>query len=332
MNDAGKVAFTPKGDYSSTVTYEYLDTVVYNGNAYVALKTTTGNAPTDENADENWKLLARGGTSVPVATEEVAGAVKASEDVGVADDGKMILHTDFTQQSELFELTGEEDRTTFFGKIAKAVSTLKTHMSSKASSSVFGHVKFGTVSGTACQGNDARLSDTRTPVSHASAESLYGAGSLESYGHVKLSDSTAVTDSTGLALPATEKNASKKGTMAYEISSLKISVTNLKSSAARPTLVDTEKFMFLGTPIIIKNNNIGTLQACVKMNAVYTSGNAVLQLPTGYRGNISNVACLVSENSSVTGVTADENGKIKFTSNISANTWVYINITYQITT
>ena len=109
--------------------------------------------------------------------------------------------------------------------------------------------------------------------------------------------------------------------------------TNLKSSAARPTLVDTEKFMFLGTPIIIKNNNIGTLQACVKMNAVYTSGNAVLQLPTGYRGGISNVACLVSgENSGVTGVTADENGKIKFTSNISANTWVYINITYQITT
>ena len=148
-----------------------------------------------------------------------------------------------------------------------------------------------------------------------------------------ISSSSSITETGKYALDATEKNASKKGTMAYEISSLKISVTNLKSSAARPTLVDTEKFMFLGTPIIIKNNNIGTLQACVKMNAVYTSGNAVLQLPTGYRGGISNVACLVSgENSGVTGVTADENGKIKFTSNISANTWVYINITYQITT
>lgn len=35
------------------------------------------------------------------------------------------------------------------------------------------------------------------------------------YGHVKLSDSSAVTDSTGLALPVTEKNASISGTLAY---------------------------------------------------------------------------------------------------------------------
>lgn len=37
-------------------------------------------------------------------------------------------------------------------------------------------------------------------------------------GHVKLSDSSAVTDSTGLALPATEKNASISGTLANQIS------------------------------------------------------------------------------------------------------------------
>lgn len=34
-------------------------------------------------------------------------------------------------------------------------------------------------------------------------------------GHVKLSNSSAVTDSTGLALPVTEKNASIRGTLAY---------------------------------------------------------------------------------------------------------------------
>jgi hypothetical protein len=39
-------------------------------------------------------------------------------------------------------------------------------------------------------------------------------------GHVKLSDSTAVTDSTGLALPATEKNASIEGTLAHQIAEL----------------------------------------------------------------------------------------------------------------
>lgn len=40
-------------------------------------------------------------------------------------------------------------------------------------------------------------------------------------GHVKLSDSSAVTDSTGLALPATEKNASIEGTLANQISAIK---------------------------------------------------------------------------------------------------------------
>ena len=42
-------------------------------------------------------------------------------------------------------------------------------------------------------------------------------GSLSVLGHVKLSDSSAVTNSEGLALPATEKNASIKGTLANQI-------------------------------------------------------------------------------------------------------------------
>lgn len=40
-------------------------------------------------------------------------------------------------------------------------------------------------------------------------------------GHVKLTDSTAVTDSTGLALPATEKNASIEGSLANQIAGIK---------------------------------------------------------------------------------------------------------------
>jgi hypothetical protein len=185
MNDAGKIAFTPKGDYSSAVTYEYLDTVVYNGNAYAALKTTTGNAP--EEGSEYWILLARGGTSVPVATEGTEGVVKASDDIGVDSDAKMILRTDFTPQENLTELESGESRNTFFGKIAKAVSELISHINVKASTSATGHVK--------------------------------------------LSDSSAVTDSTGLALPATEKNASISGTMANQINTLNTNV-NKKQDAS----------------------------------------------------------------------------------------------------
>lgn len=175
MNDAGKIAFTPKGDYDSTATYEYLDTVVYNGNAYAALKTTTGNAP--EEGSEYWILLARGGTSVPAATEGTEGVVKASDDIGVDSDAKMVFRTNFTSQENLTELESGESRNTFLGKIAKAVSELISHINVKAS--------------------------------------------ISATGHVKLSDSSAVTDSTGLALPTTEKNATIDGTLANQIANIR---------------------------------------------------------------------------------------------------------------
>lgn len=49
-------------------------------------------------------------------------------------------------------------------------------------------VKYGTSAGTACQGNDSRLSNSRTPTSHASTGTGYGAGNASNYGHVKVSD------------------------------------------------------------------------------------------------------------------------------------------------
>ena len=47
-------------------------------------------------------------------------------------------------------------------------------------------VNYGTTAGTACQGNDGRLSDARTPTSHASTDATYGVGSSTNYGHVKV--------------------------------------------------------------------------------------------------------------------------------------------------
>lgn len=184
MNDAGKVAFTPKGAYNNTVTYEYLDTVVYDENSYAALKTTTGNTPTDDS--EYWKLLVRGGSSVPIATEDINGVVKASEDIGVDSNAKMVLKTDYTEQTELTEIESGETRKTFFGKIAKAISTLVNHININATSA--------------------------------------------KAGHVKLSNSSAVTDSTGLALPVTEKNASISGTLAYMLNNFSTKIDLLWSN------------------------------------------------------------------------------------------------------
>lgn len=53
---AGRVLLMGKGDYDVTVTYTALDWVRYQGGAYVAKQTTTGNLPTDE---EYWQLLVK---------------------------------------------------------------------------------------------------------------------------------------------------------------------------------------------------------------------------------------------------------------------------------
>lgn len=66
---------------------------------------------------------------------------------------------------------------------------------------------FGTTAGTFCQGNDSRLSDSRTPTSHASTSATYGAASTTNYGHVKLSTSTSSTSTTLAATPSAVKSA-----------------------------------------------------------------------------------------------------------------------------
>jgi len=54
----GKVATTPKGEYSGSTKYLKLDVVLYNGSSYVCLKESTGNLPTDT---EYWQLMASKG-------------------------------------------------------------------------------------------------------------------------------------------------------------------------------------------------------------------------------------------------------------------------------
>ena len=90
--------------------------------------------------------------------------------------------TTFTAASSLTALTSGEAFKTMLGKIAKAISTLISHVSTKATSSVLGHVK--------------------------------------------VTNSSAVTDPTGLALAATEKNASIDGTLANKLSQLNTDFDN----------------------------------------------------------------------------------------------------------
>lgn len=219
MNDAGKVAFTPKGDYSSKVTYEYLDTVVFNGNAYAALRTTTGNAPTDSDTDENWKLLTRGGTSVPIATEEIAGVVKAGSDVGVSDTGDMVLKTDFTAQESLAELTSGESKKTFFGKIAKAVADFILHKSTEASTTDYGHTILE---------DSIESTSTDKAATSASVKKAYDLAN-EAVPTANISQSSAITETGMHVLDAVEKNASVEGTLAHDIAELNSNLNNVST-------------------------------------------------------------------------------------------------------
>ena len=99
--------------------------------------------------------------------------------------------------------------TSYDGSSAKTVTAATVgaapagHTSVNATSSILGHVKtgtgitnnsgtisvsYGTAAGTACQGNDSRLSDARTPKSHAATTTTYGGGTSSNFGHVKLTD------------------------------------------------------------------------------------------------------------------------------------------------
>lgn len=104
--------------------------------------------------------------------------------------------------------------TIYDGSSAKTVTAATVgaasagHTTINATSSILGHVKtgtgitnnsgtisvsYGTAAGTACQGNDSRLSDARTPKSHAATATTYGSGTSSNYGHVKLTDTYSVT-------------------------------------------------------------------------------------------------------------------------------------------
>ena len=55
--DIGKLTFTHKGDYSGSTAYVLNDVVYYNGSAYIAKTSTTGNLPT---STAHWNQFSAG--------------------------------------------------------------------------------------------------------------------------------------------------------------------------------------------------------------------------------------------------------------------------------
>lgn len=66
--DLGNVAPNPRGDYSETAEYEYLDLVAYAGGSYMCILaegTVTGTAPTPGKTTEIWQEVSRPGNLTP---------------------------------------------------------------------------------------------------------------------------------------------------------------------------------------------------------------------------------------------------------------------------
>ena len=83
VNDAGRVSFVDKGDYSSSETYNGLDFVSYEGAVYVAKKITSGNPPAYDN--EFWRFFVGGAA---VASIKNLGIVKPDNiTIGIAENG-----------------------------------------------------------------------------------------------------------------------------------------------------------------------------------------------------------------------------------------------------
>ena len=65
--DVGKLSFTHKGNYDASVAYVLNDVVYYNGSAYIAKTSTTGNLPT---STAHWNLFVLKGTDTSVLTTQ----------------------------------------------------------------------------------------------------------------------------------------------------------------------------------------------------------------------------------------------------------------------
>lgn len=176
----------------------------------------------------------------------------------------------YTAATTLTALTSGEKLSVAFGKISKAISTLISHISIRATTSVLGHVK--------------------------------------------VTDSSAVTDSTGLALAATEKNAAIPGTLAYKIAEQN---TNLVPSIIAFTQTDEMKNIFqINTWTILKTGNVLKLYLHVTAKMYCSDAWAICELKNLSR-NISTTQFfeIRKHNSSVSMIGAFGSGNIISTLN-----------------
>ena len=148
---SARIPRTWKGAGTPTSTNDYNDGVrngdwwLYGGNAYMCVSETAGNAV--------WRIIPQLGTG---ATNAAAG-----------DHNHSTVNIASTAISDWAEAVQDTAGGMWTGNTETGLSVTYDDASGKMNASV----TYGTEANTACQGNDARLSDTRDPNAHSHTES-----------------------------------------------------------------------------------------------------------------------------------------------------------------
>lgn len=99
---------------------------------------------------------------VGIATTEKAGIIKGNADEFlVAGDGKLSLTSSYAVQNTLTEITGTENKKTLFGKIAKGVKELMSHIGNDSIHNVLTNNLLATVAGTALDAVQGKALDNK---------------------------------------------------------------------------------------------------------------------------------------------------------------------------
>lgn len=119
--DLGNISFNPRGEYDSSVEYEYLDAVSYQGGSYFCLAeletTITGIAPDAGRDSEHWQMIAAPGDMTPeytaayndvinkaVQVETSRAAVEiAQQEIEAVQTDVQQLHSDTVQMAQQVE-------------------------------------------------------------------------------------------------------------------------------------------------------------------------------------------------------------------------------------
>lgn len=123
----------------------------------------TGSRPgEDTNNAEYWAGVAQAVADIHIATNETVGIVKGnSDEINIDAGGQMSINSSFTEQEMLTDITGEEDKKTLFGKIAKAISDLIAHIANASIHFTLTNNLLATEAGTALDAVQGKELDTR---------------------------------------------------------------------------------------------------------------------------------------------------------------------------